>query len=290
MKRILSVLLVLALMLGTAALAAEADAQESGWHNILLLGGDSRSTVGFDRTDSMIILSVNRDEGAMKLTSIMRDTWVKIPDVNFSQKINAANVYGGPELAVKTVNQYFGTDIEDYVLVNMTGLIKIIDLLGGVDVEVTESERKYTNSYAQSYLKQTGGYDGATSLNSTGLVHLNGLLAMSYARDRYTDSDYGRVMRQQKVLLALAEKAQDSDIDELLESVDEISENMQTNMTNEELKEVAMVCMTVDTEDVGQLRVPADGTFDSGTFDGIWMIRPNFEKNAQLLHEFIYGE
>ena len=226
----------------------------------------------------------------MKLTSIMRDSWVELPGKGFSQKINAANVFGGPELAMETVNKYFGTDIEDYVLINMTGLIEIIDLVGGVDLEVSASERKWTNKYAQSYLNATAGYSGETSLNSSGNVHLNGLLAMSYARDRYTDSDFGRVMRQQKVLLALAESAQNSDVDELLESAQEISDHMQTNMTNEELKEVAMVGMTVDTADVGQYRVPADGTYDSGTFSGVWMIRPNYERNAQLLHEFIYGE
>lgn len=287
MKRVISMLLVLMLLFSAAAIA---EGTEDEWWNILLMGGDSRSLTGYERTDSMIILSLNRDSGEMKMTSIMRDTWVKYPGRNQSNRINAANVFGGPDLAMATVNSCFGTDIEDYVLINMTGLIKVIDLVGGVDLEITESERKYANQYAGSYLGATADYDGETSLSSSGLVHMNGLLAMSYARNRYTDSDYGRVMRQQKVLLALAEKAQDTEVDELMNMAGEISDYMQTNMTNDELREVATAALVAETQDVGQFRIPVDGTFDSGILNGMWTIRPNFEKNTELLHEFIYGE
>ncbi|MGN0801777.1 MAG: LCP family protein [Candidatus Faecivicinus sp.] len=287
MKKAISMLLVLLLLFSAAAFA---EGTEEEWWNILLMGGDSRSLTGYERTDSMIILSLNRDSGEMKMTSIMRDTWVKYPDRNQSNRINAANVFGGPELSMATVNSCFGTDIEDYVLINMTGLIKIIDLVGGVDMEISESERKYANQYARSYLSATASYDGETSLSSSGLVHMNGLLAMSYARNRYTDSDYGRVMRQQKLLMALAEKAQDTEVDELMNMAGEVSDYMQTNMTNDELREVATAALVIETQDVGQFRIPVDGTFDSGILNGMWTIRPDFEKNTELLHEFIYGE
>ena len=124
---------------GPTSVGKTATADESElWWNILLLGGDSRSTDSYDRTDSMIILSVNRKTGEIKMTSIMRDTWVSIPGHKGMAKINAANVYGGPERAVQTVNSSFGTDIEDYVLINMAGMIKVIDAMGGIDLEVTE--------------------------------------------------------------------------------------------------------------------------------------------------------
>ena len=207
MHKIIAVLLAMLRLLPMTG--AFAESQESGWQNILMLGGDARNMDGYDRTDTMMILSINRDEALVKLTSIMRDTWVSFPGTGKSGKINAANVYGGPELAVETVNTCFGTDIEDYVIVNMEDLQQIVDLLGGVDIEITESERKQINEYVKGYMQEVSGassYDGAKSLDESGMVHLNGMLAVGYSRIRMIDSDYNRVMRQQKILLALAEK------------------------------------------------------------------------------------
>lgn len=285
-KKLVSVLLLVAMLIPAAAFAEES---ESEWWNILLLGGDSRDINSYDRTDTMIILSVNRETNEMKMTSIMRDTWVKLTSSK-SGKINAANVYGGPELAVQVVNESFGTDIEDYILVNMKNLVELIDMVGGVDIEVNASEQKWTNEYAQDYLKSIADYDGETQLNANGMVHLNGLLAVAYMRNRYTDSDYGRVMRQQKVLLAVAERAQNMEVDELMALADDVSERVMTNMDVDQMKQIATVGLVTEVESVGQYRVPVDGTFDSGTFSGTWMIRPNLEKNQQLLHDFIYGE
>ena len=180
--RFAAVLLALTLLLGAAL--AEPAAEQDDWWNILLLGGDSRSSEQYDRTDSIIILSVNRQSGALKMTSVMRDTWVSFPGRESKGKINAANVYGGPELAMATVNASFGTQIEDYVLVNMTGLVKVVDALDGVDVEITSAELKYLNEYAQGFAN-TIGYEGDARLAGAGMAHLNGLLALSYARIRY---------------------------------------------------------------------------------------------------------
>lgn len=260
------------------------------WWNILLLGGDSRSTEDSGRTDTMIILSVNKEETIIKMTSIMRDTWVEFPGLGFSGKINAANVYGGPELAVKTVNNCFGTDIEDYVVVNMADMVSMIDMIGGIELDVTESERKYINDYAADYINSVEAYEGETTLEQSGLVHLNGLLATAHMRNRYTDNDYGRVMRQQDVLLAMATKMQDMEINDLMEQADIYLQSIDTSLTNDQLRSLATTGLAMEVADVGQLRIPADGTFTAGMHDGVWMIRPNFEKNAALLTEFIYGE
>lgn len=270
----------------------ESDAKsgaESVWWNILLLGGDSRSKSGYERTDCMIILSVNREENLVKMTSIMRDTWVKFPGRNIQHRINAANVFGGPELAMETVNEYFGMDISDYVLINMTDMIEIIDLVGGVDIDVSASERKQVNHYARLYLEETGGYSGATSLSETGMVRLNGLLAMSYTRNRYTDSDFGRVQRQREVLLAIARQMQDMEADALMALAEDLAERMETNLDSDEIRDLATTGLIVDTADVEQFRLPADGTFQSGLIGGMYKILPDFEENARLLHEFIYS-
>lgn len=281
--------LVLVLMLALGSFSAMAEETENQWLNILLLGGDSRSTESYARTDTMIILSVNREESAFKMTSIMRDTWVQFSSGKYN-KINAANVFGGPELAMKTVNDYFGTDIENYVMVNMYDLVHIIDLVGGVEVEITEAERKSINSGAQNYINSIAKYDGDTYVENSGKVWLNGLQAMSFCRIRYIDSDYHRVMRQQKVLLALAEQVQNMEVNDLMEALDGIMEYIDTNMESEAMKELAYTGLSAEVEDVAQYRIPADGTFNSGMYGDVWCIKPNFEKNAQLLHDFIYGE
>ena len=284
MRRILSLVLALVTLFALAGGRAE----DTGWQNILLLGGDARDMDRYDRSDSMIILSVNRGEALVKMTSIMRDTWVSFPGRSTPGKINAATVYGGPELAVATVNEYFGTDISDYVLVNMEDWVNIIDLLGGIDLEITESERRQINSYAAGY---TGApYQGARTIDQSGPVHLNGLLAMSYCRIRYIDSDYNRVMRQQKVLLAMAEKAQDMEIGELSAIAGQVGDHIATSLDDGEMEELMMAFMVMDVDQVEQFRVPADGTFRDGMVNGVWRIDPDFEENRKLLREFIYGE
>lgn len=284
--RFLAMVLVLLLAMSSISVFAQEDDQ---WLNILLLGGDSRSTESYSRTDTMIILSVNREESLFKMTSIMRDTWVQLKPGQ-SGKINAANVFGGPELAIKVVNDNFGTDIKDYVMVNMYDLVHIVDLVGGVEIEITESERKYTNEYTEDYLKNVAAYFGDTYLENSGLVKMNGLQAMAYCRNRYSDSDYQRVMRQQKVLLAMAEQMQDMEVADLMSILDQIMEYVETDMESEEMKDLAFTGLSADIESVEQNRLPVDGTFESGMFGSVWCIKPDFEANARLLKEFIYGE
>lgn len=286
--RIRFLAMVLALLLAMSSISVFAQ-EDDQWLNILLLGGDSRSTESYSRTDTMIILSVNREESLFKMTSIMRDTWVQLKPGQ-SGKINAANVFGGPELAIQVVNDNFGTDIKDYVMVNMYDLVHIVDLVGGVEIEITESERKYTNEYTEDYLKNVAAYFGDTYLENSGLVKMNGLQAMAYCRNRYSDSDYQRVMRQQKVLLAMAEQMQDMEVADLMSILDQIMEYVETDMESEEMKDLAFTGLSADIESVEQNRLPVDGTFESGMFGSVWCIKPDFEENAQLLKEFIYGE
>lgn len=294
MRKILAIVLALLMALSFAAAAEEQAAEENtGWENILLLGGDARNMEKFGLTDSIIILSINRDEGLVKMTSVMRDTWIKLPGMDKSEKINAACVYGGPEMAVEAVNQYFGLDIEHYVIVNMDDLLTIVDLFGGVDIEISESERRHINNEVRYYTEVVRGayaYPGELYLDHAGEVHLNGIMTVAFCRIRKIDNDYNRVMRQQEVLLALADKAQNMDVDELMDIAGGVYDIVTTNMDKDQVKELAMVCLTMDVEEVEQFRVPADGTFDAGMFSGTWMIKADFDQNKVLLHDFIYGE
>lgn len=237
----------------------------------------------------MIILSINETEGKAKMTSIMRDTWVSYSGMSEKGKINAANVYGGPELAMATVNECFGTDIKDYVLINMAGLVDVIDQVGGIDIPITAGERKLINSYAKDYLNNFGGYEGETSLQNSGdSVHLNGLLAMSYCRNRYIGTDYARTQRQRTVLMAFLDKLRAEGPVQLTVVVASAFDNVETNMNLANLLTLANFGLKLDTESIEQYRIPADDTFQSGMKDGFWSIRPDFDKNKELLQEFIY--
>lgn len=279
MKRnILAWILICAILFCVPAAVAENTAEEPAeWKNILLLGGDSRSETDYGRTDAMIILSVCYENSSLKLTSVMRDIWVQFPETEVSHKINAANIYGGPELAIATVNRYFGTDIEDYVMINMSDLVQIVDMVGGVELTVNDEELAFINLSCPE-----------EKLEASGDVHLSGAQALAHTRDRSTEADYGRVMRQQQVLLALGRQLQNMDANELMDKVGEIMEHVQTSLDTEELKELATVGMIVEIDEVLQFRLPADGTYDLSEKDGLAVLLPNFTKNKELLREFIY--
>ena len=256
------------------------------WWNILLLGTDNRyEESNYGRTDSMIILSINPAEKRAKLTSLMRDTWVPISGLSKKAKLNAASVYGGPELTMRTINECFGMNISDYVLINITGLADVIDLIGGVDLDVTEAERAALNRG----LFDLSSRSGMEELEQSGEnVHLNGNQAVAYARIRRIDSDYQRTERQRTVLTAIAARLKANSA-AALGLVTGLLPYVETNLDTAELITLATVGMQIDLDTIGQLRLPADGTYDSGTFNGVWCIKPDFEKNTALLYDFIYG-
>lgn len=304
LKKMLALMLALLLALSGLAVYAESDGviseedweeiveeeadDEGEWWNILLLGCDSYTKNTYSRSDSMIILSLNLETGAVKLTSLMRDTWIKVPGTKSShRKLTELCAVGGPELTIQAINENFGMDIENYALISMAGIAEIIDIIGGLDLDVTEAERKALNKG----LFDLSSLSGMEKLQESGEnVHLNGNQATAYARIRKIDSDYVRVERQRTVLLKMAEKIKNgASASTLLSIVNVLTEYVDTNLTFMQIMSIGMAGLNMDLSNVEQLRLPADGTYDSGTFDGIWCIKPNFDKNKKILREFIYG-
>ena len=285
LQKILALTMALILAVGCAAFA---ETQSDPWWNILLLGTDNRDDIdgGYSRTDSMIILSVNTETAEAKLTSLMRDTWVHI-DGHGNAKLNAACVYGGPQLTMQTINENFDTNLQDYVLINITGLADVIDILGGVEIDITEEERKAINKG----LFDLSSRSGMEKVEASGEnILLNGNQAVAFARIRMIDSDYKRTERQREVLLKLAGKLKDDvSVLTLASLVTSLMPYVETNLDLADLVSLGTVGLKMDLDSIDQLRLPADGTFESGTFSGVWCIKPNFEKNAALLQEFIYG-
>lgn len=290
LKRIFCVVLAMVLVIGccSAAMAGASLTSEGDWWNILLLGCDSYSTNNHTRSDSMIIVSINRETQQVKMTSLMRDTWVPVPGTKSQhRKLTELCAVGGPELTIQAIDKCFDVEIDDYALISMEGIAEIIDILGGVDVDVTEAERKALNKG----LFDLSSLSGMEKLEESGEnVHLNGNQATAFARIRKIDSDYVRTERQRTVLLAMAEKIKNgATIATLLTVVKVLLNYVETSLSTDEIVEIGKLGLSLDLSTVEELRLPADGTFKSGTYDGIWCIKPNFETNAKLLNDFIYG-
>lgn len=266
-----------------------------GWRNILLLGNDSRSLDDNGRTDTMIIASINQQTGEIKLTSIMRDMLVSIPGKSAKNKINAAYRFGGPNLAMKTVNEAFDMNISEYVVVNLANFAEIIDSIGGIDMDVTYDEMLNVNNILNYYkedAEKNGLAEGKdfSELDQYGEnIHLTGQQALAYSRIRKLDTDYKRTERQRDVLVAIANKLSTQSVAELMVTALNLWNNVRTNLPFFDAVQLGIKGASAISGGVEQFRIPADGTFDSGTYDGRWEIHPNFSKNIDLLHEFIYG-
>lgn len=165
--------------------------------NILLIGRDlGKGSKYYSRADSVILVSINKLNGSIKLVSLSRATYVSIPGYG-NARLNAAHAYGGPQLLIDTIEQNYKIRIDHYISIDFDGFIKAIDALGGVDISLTAEE---VNALA-SILRQNG-----TVVNGAGSYHLNGNEALEYARLRGIDSDRDRTARQRNVLTAIFAK------------------------------------------------------------------------------------
>ena len=269
----------------------DADGLSDEWQNILLLGTDSRTNAQHTRTDTMIVLSVNAGAGEARLTSLMRDIWVNVPG-HGGAKLNAACVYGGPELTVQCVNEHFGLNIRSYVLVNMQCLAAIVDALGGIRMDVSASEAKAINKLFSDDLnaRDENTYFAGESVSAGSQVLLNGKQALAYARIRSLDDDYARTGRQRLVLVTIARQLQQQDLLSLASVLTGMLPYVETNLTFDEIMALAGACLSLNLDGLTELRLPVEGTYQAGTFSGTWCIRPDFEENARQLRRFIYGE
>lgn len=290
--------------------------------NILLIGVDTRSKdpqeiIG--RGDTQIIVSVNRDTGAIKMTSILRDTAVSIPGYRNQTKINNAYQYGcnkvkkgttqdkirsGASLAMRTINKNFEMNIQNYVAINFNGLASIIDALGGIDIELTKGEAWYINKYLKEH---PPAYDNKAKGERTrleqvaGVQHLDGVQAVMYARTRSLsgENDFNRTDRQRHLLDLLLQKVmEDISIDTLMDLLDVAYNYAATNMNLETMFSLAVSLIPAlsGLRESGaaslfeQLRIPADDTWKYGTLNCSSVVQfKRSARPAEDIHNFIYG-
>ena len=256
---------------------------DSDIFNVALFGVDTRDEDSFSgRSDSIIIVSVDKNNNIVKLTSILRDSYVAI-EGHKNQKITHAYAFGGAELAIKTLNQNFGMNITDYATINFYKLADAIDILGGVDIEVSEVERQHLNAI---------GDDDDPDFNyleESGLVHLTGEQAVVYARLRKIDSDVERSNRQRKVIEALIVQAKKVSPTKYAEMVRTMMSLCETSLSFSEIMSFAPM-ITKDIT-IQTLTIPSDEeNAIGGIYDGAWVWRYDLSVATQHIHEFIYGE
>ncbi len=269
--------------------------------NILLLGVDNRSTeLQRGLSDAVIVCSVNTDTGSVKLTSFCRDTAVVVPGYKSKKRINVAYKYGGPELAMKTVNRNFQMNCERYVVVNIHGLADIIETLGGVELDMTSREAGRINYELR---KEPMDKVKRTKVEAKdGVQHLDGMQAVTFARIRGIDSDLERTRRQRQLLEALLEKVmQDMDIQKFSDLVSTALKYGQTNLTSAELLSLGLTVLGGEAMDnlknggevLEQFRLPMDKHFGYKEFGGaslIYLSEKNLKLSIESMQEFVYGQ
>ncbi|MBQ8317051.1 MAG: LCP family protein [Lachnospiraceae bacterium] len=267
-----------------------ANQDQAGYKTIALFGIDSRSTDDMmegNRSDTIMIASINQETYEVRIVSVYRDTMLEIADGSgLTAKVNAAYSYGGPELAINTLNANLDLEITDFVTVNFLALSKTIDHLGGIVIHVEDNELPMLNACITEQINITGIY--SEGVFTTGDLLLNGTQATGYARIRSTDQgDITRTERQRDVLNKMLAKAKTADVETLENIIDDVFPNVCTSISKDEMLALAkalleyemgpsvgfpLAYVPYDHETKGSILVPAD-----------------LNTNVSALHEFLFG-
>lgn len=261
---------------------------DEAWMNVLLIGTDSRADEkDAGRSDSMMICAIHRETGEVRLASLARDMWVPIPGTVNGNKLNAAHGFGGPNLLMKTINNVFGMNLTRYVSVNFHGMARLVDLLGGVTLELTASEVRVVN---QGVKPSDYGSNSAPLASGGGERHLTGAQALAYARIRRLDNDFGRTARQRKLLQALYRKACEVPAAEQLSLLASALTSISTNMDAGELSALTSLVFSGGVSAFRELSLPSKGGYRYERRDGVSCLVADLDRAAEELHAFIYGE
>ncbi len=267
---------------------ASAPVSSEGVTNILLIGSDSRGDEA-GRSDAMILLSVSKNTRKIQMTSLLRDIYVEIPGHD-PNRLNAAYAYGGPELLMETIEQNFGVEVNRYVIVDFLAFANLVDVVGGVDLELSAEEANWVNAYLNEYNELTGKEFGTDYLpeNAQGMLHLNGAQALAYSRNRYIGSDFERTNRQRKVLTAIVDKLPATALSNGSELIEGLCTNLTTNLTEGECMTLALRMSGSVKYDIESASIPLEGTWKNATERGMAVLSIDFEKNRAFLQETLY--
>lgn len=264
--------------------------------NILVIGSDTRDESEYGRTDSMILLSVNKNTKEITMTSFMRDMYVEIYGSNFDgepvdfwDKMNAAYVYGGAELLMDTIEYNFDISVDDYVYIDFFSFVDIVNAVGGIEIEISDEEAYGMRAPMGEQNKILGNPKGTDYLSSGGKINMNGNQALAYARLRYVgNADFERTERQRLVIGKIIEKVKTSGISTLDSFAKSSLSNLSTNMSKTDMMLTAYKALFSLNYDIKQLRLPDDDSYTYGSHNGQSTLDVDFDRCREILREEIY--
>jgi len=249
--------------------------------NILLVGQDRRGGDAPQRTDAMILCTINKSKKTLTMTSFMRDVWLYIPG-HYNQRLNVPYMLGGFPLLNETLDYNFGIRADYNVEIDFSGFMKAIDTIGGVDIELTDAEAKYLNKRGNWGVEANEHWQLTEGVNC-----LNGSQALAYSRIRQIGNDFGRTNRQRTVITKLIDKAKTLSVTELYALTKEFIPLLRTDMSNAQIFGLMLDMLPIlsDLEIVSQ-RIPMDGQYSDAKKNGAQVIvlnKKQLEANRQLL-------
>jgi len=254
--------------------------------NIALFGSDNQdwnewTDTEMQRSDATKIISLDFNAKKIKITSLQRDTLVYLPEpYNDYDKLNHAHWRGGPELAIQTINLNFDMDITQYVGFSFEATVKLVDLVGGIDLYLTAEE-----THQKIRDLQIDGDDG--------VYHLNGQQVKEYCRIRTIDDDFHRMKRQNTVIMAILTELRTKNFWELMDIVEDMMPWIETNLTNDQIKNYIMNLLTFDLKHIDQYQIPSTGmeaiykTVEYNDFSPLYVM-DSYQQMVKDIHENIY--
>ncbi len=260
--------------------------------NILFFGSDSRDTsdASAGRSDSIMVCSLNPVKKSIKLISIPRDTYVTI-DGYGKTKVNHAYAYGGEQLSIKTINQNFGLSIDKYVTVDFSGLVNIINDVGGIELTISKDEMSIINGYLKEIYRLLG--EEYKPMTEYGTVTLSGEEALAHSRNRYVGNDFTRASRQRDVLMALMKKMSTMEKSEILDLSDKFLQEVKTNLTSDEILSIITGVFASKDEymnNIYSVQIPSTDYANGQTIDGVYYFVSDISKAKADFIEYIYNK
>lgn len=256
---------------------------------ILLIGADAYTDDTRGRSDTVIYVQVDAGSKTIRMASFLRDLYVDIPGKSHN-RLNASYSWGGEKLLRRTLEKNFGLVADAYVEVNFERLVRVIDALGGVEVEVSPREMTQVNSILRFYNVQIGDPEEDQLLHEHGLVHLTGKQALCFSRIRKIDGDVQRTARQRKVLEAAFRKAASLSLADLTALALGNLDAVRTDLTIPQIMELIPLAKRCRNATFESIRIPVEGAYSSRLIDGMYVVVPNLRKNRQKLAEFFGAE
>ena len=253
------------------------DVLEGDMINIMLIGQDRRPGETRARSDSMILVTLNKEKNTIQLTSFMRDLYVQIPGY-LDTRLNAAYRYGGTDLMNETFKVNFGLEIDGNVMVDFDEFTEIIEILGGVNIEMSSAEADYMTRHSEKKYR-------------TGMNYLDAHDALTFTRMRYAaGGDYGRTDRQRRVIMAIANSFRDADLITIFNVIDQVLPHIVTNLSDAQIIEYATTGLGIlgNGGEMETLRIPQDDAHYNANIRGMAVLVPNLEMCREDLKEFIY--